>query len=125
MDSEDNIHTIGGGGVDWLLLDDRLDLSMDFSVSRATTETSPFSSALAYLPLPDVSTDINDFSLSGKYMVQEGKHLQLRYQYQRYDADDFALDGINVATLANVLLPGNQSPKYAGHLLWLALSLDF
>lgn len=120
VDSEDRVHTLGGGA-DWQLLGERLKLSLDASYSDALTESDPGSPGLSWLPLADVTTQVGNLSLKGTYQLAPGRELRLGYYFEDYDSEDFALDQVMVDTLSNVLLLGNPSPNYQGS--WLELSL--
>ena len=120
MKSEDDVYTIGAG-VDWELMSGRLDLSVDTNYTDATTETRPFSTQLAYQPFPDVTTEITSVSFTSSYQLRPDRELSFAYLYQRYRSADWSLDGTEVNTLANILLLGNGSPEYAGHIFQLSL----
>ncbi len=124
MDSEDRANTVGVN-VDWSMLNGRLQLELDMSYADAVTTTMPLSSGLAFQQFPDVTTLIRNVSLRGKYALLEGREIQFSWFYENYDSDDSALDNVNVATLANILLLGNDSPQYGGHLFMLSYSIQF
>ncbi|MEX0962924.1 MAG: MtrB/PioB family decaheme-associated outer membrane protein [Pseudohongiellaceae bacterium] len=123
MKSEDLVHTIGAG-VDWEIMAGKLDLSLDANYTDAKSKTTPFSSGVAYLPLPDLNTEITSISLSSKYQLQPGRALSVGYTYGRFKSDDWALDGAGVNTLSNILLLGNQSPEYSAHIVQVSLLID-
>lgn len=129
--SEDRVNTLGGV-MDWQLLGDKLDLSVDINYTDAVTETRPASGG-ASLPIPgvttdlpfaDIKTEITRFSIKAKYQLQPGRELAIRYWYEDYQSSDWALDGVGVDTVSNVLLLGNQSPVYSGHLFQVSLIFD-
>lgn len=131
VESRDRVHTIGGG-VDWEMLRGRLQMSLDASYTDAETATDP-SSGNGFLPIPgvtaddpfpDVTTDILSFSLRGDYQLRPGRELSVRYYFEDYDSADWALDGIRVDSVANMLLLGNQSFNYSGSLLVVSLLID-
>ncbi|MCB1669531.1 MAG: MtrB/PioB family decaheme-associated outer membrane protein [Gammaproteobacteria bacterium] len=131
VETRDRVHSLGGG-VDWELLQGRLQLSLDASYTDAQTETSPASGngflpipgATTDDPLPDVRTEISSISLHGRYQLQPGRQLAVRYYFEDYNSADWAIDGIDVDSLANVLLPGTRSFNYSGHLLFVSLIFD-
>lgn len=123
MKSEDEVNTIGTG-IDWKFMQDKLDLSLDASLSDANTKTDPASSGQALLPFPDITTKISSVSLKGNYQLQQGRELSVRYYYERYKSNDWALDGVAVDSLSNIMLLGNQSPDYSGHILVVSLRFD-
>lgn len=119
MASEDRIHTVGAGA-DWSLLDNRLQLALDVSYADAVTRTTPASSGLNWDTIPEVSTLIQNVSISATYNLRDRRELRLNYFFEDYDSSDWALDGVGVDTLGNVLLPGDSSPAYNGHMLLLS-----
>lgn len=123
VESADLSHTIGGS-VDWFALGERLELSLDASHTDARTETDTASRGLSWLPLPDVVTRITSLSATGTYQLSPGRRVQARWYYERYRSSDFALDGVMVDTLANVLLMGNASPRYSGHVFTVSFTVD-
>ncbi len=123
VDSEDDVYTIGAG-VDWEFMAGKLDLALDANYTDAQTETRPFSPGITFLPLADVTTKITTLSLKSNYRLQPGRQLSVGYSYERYKSDDWALDGAGVNTLANILLLGNASPEYAGHIFQVSLIFD-
>ena len=123
MKSEDVINTFGTG-VDWKFMQDKLDLSLDASFSDAKTKTDPFSTGQPFLPFPDNNTKISTVSVKSNYQLQPGRKLSIRYFYERYKSNDWALDGAGVDTLSNILLLGNQSPGYSAHIFTISMSFD-
>ena len=124
MDSEDNVHTVGAG-VDWVLLDGRLQLQLDGSYADAITTTTPFSTGQPWANFPDVATLIKNVSLVADYKITDSRELKLTWFFEDYQSSDWAFDEVGVDTLSNVLLLGNQSPYYAGNLLMLSYVMHF
>ncbi|MFM1895855.1 MAG: hypothetical protein RLZZ385_929 [Pseudomonadota bacterium] len=120
VDSEDRIQGLGAG-LNWDVLNGRLQLELDAVYTDAVTETAPLSSGQTWLPLADVTTEIGSLSLRGTYQMSPGRQLRVRWYYEDYSSSDFALDGVQPDTLGNVLLLGNQSPSYDGHLIEVSM----
>ncbi len=131
VETRDRVHSVGGG-VDWELLQGRLNLSVDASYTDAETETGPDSGngflpipgVTADQPFPDVITEITSFSVRGNFRLRPGRELSVRYFFEDYNSADWALDGIQVDSVANVLLPGTRSFNYSGHLIVVSLLLE-
>lgn len=131
--TRDRVHSLGGG-LDWDLIQGRLQLSLDAAWTDATTETNPDSGngflpipgVTADEPFPDVTTEIASLSFRGNYVLRPGRELSLRYYYENYNSTDWALDRIRVDSVANMLLTGTRSFDYSAHLVILSLliSLD-
>lgn len=123
MQSEDLVHTVGGS-LSWAPMGGRLALSLDATYADAVTESDPYSSGLAWLPYPDITTQITSLAAKGVYQLSPGRELRLRYFYEHYRSADYAQDNVLVDTLANILLLGNQSPRYSGHVFEVSVVLD-
>ncbi|MBL4819521.1 MAG: MtrB/PioB family decaheme-associated outer membrane protein, partial [Gammaproteobacteria bacterium] len=129
--SEDRVNTFGGG-IDWKPPGGRFDLSLDANYTDAVTKTSPVGGGgflpipgvITDLPFPDVTTETTSLSIKGRYQLRRGTELAIRYWYEDYGSRDWALDGVGVDTLSNVLLPGNQSPDYSGHIFLISVIFE-
>lgn len=114
--SEDSSYS-GGAGVDWNVIEDKFNVKMDFLASHTVTQTTPRSDGLAFLSLPDVKTDLYQVTVTGEYKFKDNMGARFHYLYEAYDTSDFARDGVNVDTLANVILLGNGTPNYSDHVI--------
>jgi len=127
MRTEDRVNSFGAG-IDWQLLGDRLELAVDAVYTDAETETTPGSG----LPgqgsdersFPDVTTEISSIALQGTYRLQAGREIRVRYSYEDYGSRDWALDNIEADSVSALLLLGNKSHRYSGHLLIVTLVVD-
>jgi hypothetical protein len=137
MDTEDSIYTVGGG-LEAQPIEDKLKLSLDFAYSKAHTDIDPFAEDFAastrlpdIIPFPEVDTKTVTFRVKGDYKFKEGWGARLLYWYEKYDSTDFALDTIEVTTLAgggtggNVILLGNQPPNYTAHVVGFTIYHEF
>jgi MtrB/PioB family decaheme-associated outer membrane protein len=101
-----------------------LDLSMSFNHSRSVGEiVNHHGNALQSEPLPDLKTELNTAKLTARYHLSASSSAALTLIRETYDSEDFALDNVAVNTLSNVLLPGQQSPRYQA--TWLGLSYRY
>jgi MtrB/PioB family decaheme-associated outer membrane protein len=123
MATEDRVLTTGVGA-SWALLQERLDLTLDINRSRAATETSPFSSGLAWADFTDIDSTLTGISAKGQYRLENGHQVGLRYRFEKYDSSDFAFDNVAVDTLSNVILLGNVSPVYSGHIIEISFQYN-
>jgi len=130
-DTEDKINMVGTGFV-WAVIEDKFNLNLDFTHSRAYTHfeqtngpnIAPTNSNFA-IQLPDVTTRITNLSLTGDYKLRENMSVRLKYMYERFNSHDFGLDDVNVNTLSNVILLGNSSPDYVAHVLGISFVYEF
>ena len=116
IESEDNTY-MGGAGVDWNVIEDKFTVKVDFLASHTVTEVTPTSTGLAFLPLPDLKTDVYQISAKGEYKYKENMGVRFRYLFETYDTSDFARDLVVPDTLGNVILLGNGTPNYSDHVV--------
>ena len=116
IESEDNTY-MGGAGVDWNVIEDKFTMKVDFLASHTVTEITPSSTGLAFLPLPDLKTDLYQLSMRGEYKFKDNMGARFRYLFESYDTSDFALDLVTQDTLSNVILLGNGTPNYSDHVV--------
>ena len=135
--SEESVFTTGAG-FEWEVIEDKFDLNMDLTYSDATTDIEPLAEDFAastrlpaIIPFPDVETRIFRIQLMGDYKYKDGWGVRGYYWYERFHSTDFALDSIEVNTLAgggtggNVILLGNRSPQYNAHVIGFTLYHQF
>lgn len=102
----------------------RLDLGFDYAYSRARSEIDVTGAAnITTAPLPDLFTKLASYGMHGDYRATTATVFRIGIRYEKYDTRDFALDGIDVDTLANVLGLGNDSPDYSA--LWLTFAVRY
>ncbi|PLW66962.1 MtrB/PioB family decaheme-associated outer membrane protein [Pseudohalioglobus lutimaris] len=65
--------------------------------------------------LPSVNTTLHHFQTSGTWHMREDLSLRLDYQYYRYRADDWALQGVRADTIDKVLTLGASNPNEQIH----------
>ncbi|MFU8830649.1 MAG: MtrB/PioB family decaheme-associated outer membrane protein [Wenzhouxiangella sp.] len=105
-------------------LNRRLDLGMDFLFVRTRGEidvtTGP---ALNAEPLPDTVNRLNAYKVWARYSITPQWFARLSVEHERFDSQNFALDQVEIDTLANVLLLGQQSPSY--NVTWVMVGLGY
>ena len=123
VNSEDTVHSIGSE-LQWVLVPDQMDLTMEASYSDAETVTLPANRTGNYLPLPDVTTEIVSAKLAARYRLSEGRELTLGWYFEHYQGADWSLDAGGIDSLSNILLLGNLSPNYSAHFISLSLRVN-
>ena len=120
-DHRDRIET-SGLGFNYALPGKKLQFGVDYLHSRSEGDILVLAgSALSTAPLPQLTTRLNSYGLSTSYRMRNDLRLKLRYWLEDYRSSDWALDGVRVNQLANVLLLGEDSPDY-----WVSVvSLSF
>lgn len=101
----------------------QLDFGVDYLFSRSRSEIEVTGAAnIQTAPLPDLFTRLSSVSVSGRYQATAATSLRVGVEYETYSSRNFALDGTEVDTLANVLGLGNQSPDY--DVTWVTFSFN-
>jgi len=126
-----------GGAADWTLdFDDRiqsvglglkkenlvpnLDLTLDYVYSDAKGErdlNAPPAPLAPSEPYPDLSTKVHTFKLTADYQFKKSTTFRVRYWYEKYSSDDWAVDGVLPDSLRNVLTIGAEAPNYSEHVV--------
>jgi MtrB/PioB family decaheme-associated outer membrane protein len=103
----------------------RLDVGVDFIISRSRSEMDVTSgAALNTSPLPDLFTRLVAYGIYGSYGLTDATSLRLRIEHERYDARDYALDGLApdaVDVAGRVLGLGVSSPSHTVN--WITMSI--
>lgn len=125
VDTVDSINTVGIG-FDWSVISNTLDFQLDYTYSDALTETNTKQgSTLNGNPLPDLKTTLHSLNLRANYRLIKNTRVQLRYQYEFFVTDDYALDNISPDSIEDVLSLGNSSPNYSAHVVGLSFIYEF
>jgi hypothetical protein len=134
-DVDDTMDTFGIGGKYAGL--GKWDLGMDFTynTSKGKIDITNLSTSTSS-PYPDLKTELASVQLWAEY--HQGKNLvyRLSYWYEDYDADNWALDGLQPASLINLpsssgtgttnyLLTGEDTLDYAAHVVGVSLVYQF
>lgn len=126
VDTEDRVNTVGLG-LEWNAIKDKIDVALDYSFSKGTTEIDPAggTSPATVVPFPDLETTIHSLNLRADYRVNRQTSVRLGYLYEYFSTDDFALDGVQEDTIDRILSLGNSSPDYNVHVIGLSLNYKF
>ena len=123
------------------LMADKLELVGDLTYSLAKTA---YSTVLNYsttttggltcadpsiytcVPLPDVTSRMIQFKLSGTYTIDKSSKFALGYLYRNLHAEDFYYNGLQYGATPTSVLPTSQSvPNYAVNLVWASYIFVF
>ncbi|NRF71073.1 MtrB/PioB family decaheme-associated outer membrane protein [Aquincola sp. S2] len=113
-----------GAGVTYSALKGRLELGANLAVSRARSETIVRTGASAP-PFPAATTELDSLKLFAQWRFNDQLSLHGSYRYERTAARDWQLDGVQPATVPNLLAFGEQPPRGTVHLLGLVLRYRF
>jgi len=120
MDDENTTHTVGVG-INWAAIPDKLDIGADLVHSDYTGKIN-YDNAADY---PDLESTLKSARLHGTYKMKDNLSLKLAYRYEDYSEDDWAKDGIGVATLPTVLGLGAKTQDYDVHVISASIRYDF
>ncbi|MGR9116343.1 MAG: MtrB/PioB family decaheme-associated outer membrane protein [Gammaproteobacteria bacterium] len=123
LDNEDSIHTVGGG-VNWTIIENKLELGLDYIFSRAATEIDPTANTPT-IALPSIITELHSINFRGDYRFRDDLRLRLSYRYESFQTDDFARDNVAPDTIAQVLSLGSTSPDYNAHVFGLSMIYNY
>ncbi len=75
--------------------------------------------------LPDLVSRIHSLGINGRYHLDVQTAINFGYRFETLSTDDFALDGVGVDTIDQVLSLGESSPDYVAHVFQVSLSYRF
>ena len=114
-----------GFGVRRAAMGGKLNLGADLSFARTYSDIDMYGSANNVSPFPQATTALDIFKLSATYAWSKSITLVGNWWYEHYDSADWRLDGVQPATIPNLLALGNQTPHYNVNVLRLAVRYRF
>lgn len=128
VDTEDRVYTAGLGG-EWNIIEDKLDFSFDYIFSLAFTDIDVSGgsnlSGAPVTPLPTIESRLHALNARLDYNFRDNLTARLGYRFETLSTKDFALDGIEVDTLADVITLGESSPDYTAHVVGVSMIYRF
>jgi MtrB/PioB family decaheme-associated outer membrane protein len=134
---KDNDTTFGLGVKQGGLMGGKLELVGDLAYSRGKTryETAinyalatpcETSTVLTCGLLPDITSAMTQFKLSGNYQIDKRSKVALGYLYRHLSNTDFYYNGLQTGFTPNGLMPTNQqSPNYSVNVVWASYIYSF
>jgi MtrB/PioB family decaheme-associated outer membrane protein len=113
-----------GIGVKHQLIEDKLDVGADYVWSRSTGEIR-VDNGSSPADFPDLKTSLDTLNLYASYRLRDNLTLRAAYWYEEYDSSDWMLDGVNPATIPNVIAFGDLSPEYDVHVITMSVRYQF
>lgn len=101
-----------GGGFLWRLLDDAVDLTLDYTRALGETEISLRSSAQGASRFPDLESTLDSLRLGITWNRSERLALRAGLHYESFAVDDWALAGVGPATVPVLLTLGAAEYDY-------------
>ncbi len=122
----DDVNTLGLG-LAWKGPTPNLDLSLEYTLADATTETDMEAGAelQPVTDLPDLNSRLGRVSLRADYRQKKNLTWRVQYIYETFETDDFAVDGTAPDSLTAVLGLGESSPDYDVSVVGLSLRYKF
>lgn len=125
VDNEDTVDSVGLG-LRWKQ-SERLEIGSEYTFSRSKGETDmkSYNPLPPVSPFPDLETKMHSLRLYADYKLEKNTTLKLSYRYEKYDEDDWSLDGVSPATIPEVLVLGEGDPSYDQHVIGVSLVTRF
>lgn len=104
--------------------DGRKRLLLDYSRSDSRG-SSDINAGPGNFAFPELSADLEVFSLSFSNQIRANLRARLSYQYERYHSRDWQIEGVTPTTIGSVLTFGESLPNYTQQLVWLGFTRAF
>ena len=112
-----------GAGAQWLM-STRWVLKLDYMHAPSYTDTDTSVGGVAQF-FPQNSTQLDSLRLDVAYKRSAALQFHFRYNYERYNSNDWALDGVGPQTVPNLLALGLQPYRYNVSAFALTASYQF
>ena len=124
-DQSDRVQSLGAG-MRWQPEDRNIEFNADYTYVRSRSRIDVQTGTdLTSAPLPSVDTRLHSLRLQGRWHLSTRTSVGLSWWLERFRSDQFALDGVEVDQLANIILPGETSPDYQVHVVSLSFFYRF
>ncbi|MCW9003643.1 MAG: MtrB/PioB family decaheme-associated outer membrane protein [Gammaproteobacteria bacterium] len=120
--NDDTINSIGMG-YKQQLMEDKLELGVDYVMSQSTGKIQIISAGTDNFP--DLEVDLQSLKLYADYQMKDNMSVHAAYWYESYDTKSWALDGVNPDTVWNVLGFGEMTPSYDVSVITVSLRYKF
>jgi len=110
---QDTVYSVGANAR-WVALPDRLEMEWEYNFydAEGQTEYATFGAPdLSGEPLPNNDSKQHNVRWVTTWHLRDTLSLDFEYQYYRFKADDWALDGVAENTIGRVLWTGQRSPS--------------
>ena len=110
--SHDDDFTHYGGGFRISGLSESLDLTFDYTRSEGETEILFDGQAVATEPLPDLESTMDSLRLTATYNVSRRLDINVNARWERFEMEDWGLEGVAPDTIPTVLTMGASPYDY-------------
>jgi MtrB/PioB family decaheme-associated outer membrane protein len=94
--------------------------------AAACTLSAPQTGGQVCGTLPDISSKLLQFKLTGDYALDKASKIVMGYIYQRLNSDDYYYNAYQMGYTATAMLPTNQqNPSYSASTLFAAYNYSF
>ena len=121
-ENDDTVNTFGIG-YKHRLMEDRLDLGLDYVISQSTGKINITTTASE--DFPDLEVDLSSIKLYADYRMKNNMSVHAAYWYESYDTKNWALDDVNPDTIDYVLGFGELTPTYDVSVVTVSLRYKF
>ena len=101
-----------GGGYRVEGLRERFDLEIDYTHGAGESRINVTAASAGFSRLPDLESTLDSLRVRLRYRATERLEGHLDFRYERFEADDWALEGVEPATIPNVLSLGADPYDY-------------
>ena len=102
------------------------DVGADIVHTRTTGEVDLVNlGAGGMTPYPDLKTRLTSLKLWTQYRYRKDVSWNLGYRYERYDADNWALDNLQADSVTNLLLLDEETADYDVHVIAASVRYHF
>ena len=101
------------------------DVGTDLTYTRSSGEVALVNLAGGVTPYPELKTALTSVKLWTEYRYRKDLSWKLGYRYERYTADNWALDNLQANSVANALLLDEDTPDYDVHVITASAILRF
>jgi MtrB/PioB family decaheme-associated outer membrane protein len=98
----------------------KLGADVEYTYARSNGKTENSTSGLQS-DFPTLHTTLNQLKLGLDYPYSDELSLKFGYLYEKYDADDWALEGVDPATLPNLLSLGADPYHYSTQVFFIGV----
>jgi MtrB/PioB family decaheme-associated outer membrane protein len=113
-----------GLGIKHTTLEDKLDLGADLTFSRSYSDVTADTGA-TNPGFPSATTQLDILKVYATYKLKTNLSLTGSWWYERFNSQDWRLDGVQPDTVYNLLAFGEQPPNYRVNVLRLAVRYKF
>ena len=106
------------------MLDEKLDLFVNFNHSDADTAISVTRFSINDL-LPEINSLWSQAEIKLNYLYSEDLNFGFSYQHQKFESNDFTIDGVVPGSLSNLLTFGALSNNYDVNFVLFTVSYKF